>query len=373
MRMNSEMNNKGIGITEDSPIIKLAALIIIFAGVIYAKAIITPLLLALFISIICAQPISWLENKRVPKWLALITVILGLILLFTGFSLLLGGTVTSFSSNVSQYGSTLTAIFNSFIQFLQENGINIPKDQISALIQPGRILEFTASALNSLLSMIGTTFLIFLIVLFILMEFGSFPVKAKAILTGSDESIAYFATIIQSIRQYLLIKTLVGLVVGILIYIALWIIGIDYPLLWALIAFLLNYIPNIGPIIASVPAVLFALVQSGLGGALWTFGTFMLIHNIIGNFLEPKIMGKGLGLSTLVVFLSLLLWGFLLGTIGMFLSVPITLTIKIILEQNDKTRWFAILLGTPDEAKNHLHHKAQAIAQENKKSLLKDE
>lgn len=367
------MNKIDLESNKSSSVVNFAAIIIIMAAVIYAKSIITPLLLALFISIICVQPISWLEKKGAPKWLALITVILGLILLFTGFSILIGGTVSSFSSNVSKYGSTLTAIFDSFIQFLHENGINIPKEQLSALIQPGRILEFTATALNSLLSMIGTTFLIFIIVLFTLMEFGSFPVKAKAILTGSEESIAYFATIIQSIRQYLWIKTLVGLAVGILVYVALWIIGIDYPLLWALIAFLLNYIPNIGPIIASVPAVLFALVQSGLPGALWTFGTFMLIHNVIGNFLEPRIMGKGLGLSTLVVFLSLLLWGFLLGTIGMFLSVPITLTIKIILEQNEKTRWLAILLGTPAEAKNQLEHKERAIAQKNKKSLLKDE
>ena len=113
----------------------------------------------------------------------------------------------------------------------------------------------------------------------------------------------------------------------------------------------MNYIPNIGSIIASIPTVLFALVQLGLGGALWTLGAFMIIHNVLGNFIEPKIMGKGLGLSTLVVFLSLLFWGFILGPIGMFLAVPFTLTIKIILEQNEKTRWLAILLGTPAEAK----------------------
>ncbi|MFA5973994.1 MAG: AI-2E family transporter [Lentimicrobiaceae bacterium] len=363
------MNNTDFGSTEGSAVVKVAALIIIMAGVIYAKSLITPLLLALFISIICAQPISWLEKKRTPKWLALIIVVLGLILLFSGFSFLIGGTISSFSGNVSKYVSTLTAIINSFIQFLNEHGLNIPKDQMSALIQPARILEFTASALNGLLNMMGNTFLIFLIVLFILMEFGSFPVKAKAILSGSNESIAYFSTIIQSIRQYLWIKTLIGLSEGILIYTALLIIGVDYPLLWALIAFLMNYIPNIGSIIASIPTVLFALVQLGLGGALWTLAIFMLIHNVIGNFLEPRIMGKGLGLSTLVVFLSLLLWGFILGTVGMFLSVPITMTIKIILEQNAKTRWLAILLGTPAEAKSHLQHKEQIKKQRDKKSL----
>jgi AI-2 transport protein TqsA len=363
------MSNNDIEVTKSSPVVKFAALIIIFAGVVYARSIITPLLLALFISIICIQPILWLEKKKTPRWLALIIVILGLILLFSGFSILIGGTLSSFSSNVSKYGSTLTAIINSFIQFLNEHGLNIPKDQMSTLIQPAKILEFTASALNGLFNMMGNTFLTFLIILFILMEFGSFPVKAKAILSGSDESIAYFSTIIQSIRKYLWIQTLVGLSEGILIYTASLIIGVDYPLLWALIAFLMNYIPNIGSIISSIPAVLFALVQLGLGGALWTLATFMFIHNVIGNFLEPRIMGKGLGLSTLVVFLSLLFWGFILGTVGMFLSVPITMTFKIILEQNEKTRWLAILLGTPAEAKSYLQHKERVKAQQDKKSI----
>jgi len=361
------MNDKSIESIKGSPIIKLAAFIIIITGVIYAKSIIAPFVLALFISIICAQPISWLEKKGIPKWLALITVLLGLILLFSGFSILIGGTVSSFSSNVSKYESTLTTIINSFIQFLNEHGLNIQKDQVSQLIQPGKILEFTASALNELFKMVGSTFLIFLIIFFILSEFRSFSVKAKAILIGSDESITYFSTIIQNIRHYLGIKTLFCLSTGILIYIALLIIGVNYPLLWALIAFLMSYIPNIGSIIAAIPAVLFALVQLGFGGALWTLGSFMLVHNVLGNFIEPRVMGKGLGLSTLVVFLSLLFWGFILGPVGMFLSVPITMSIKIFLEHNEKTRWIAILLGTTTEAKIYLKHKEAIKKQQHNK------
>jgi AI-2 transport protein TqsA len=361
------MNDKGTESIKGSPIIKLAAFIIIITGVIYAKSIIAPFILALFISIICAQPISWLEKKGIPKWLALITVLLGLILLFSGFSILIGGTVSSFSSNVSKYESTLTTIINSFIQFLNEHGLNIQKDQVSQLIQPGKILEFTASALNELFKMVGSTFLIFLIIFFILSEFRSFSVKAKAILIGSDESITYFSTIIQNIRHYLGIKTLFCLSTGILIYVALLIIGVNYPLLWALIAFLMNYIPNIGSIIAAIPAVLFALVQLGFGGALWTLGSFMLIHNVLGNFIEPRVMGKGLGLSTLVVFLSLLFWGFILGPVGMFLSVPITRSIKIILEHNARTKWIAILLGTPAEAKIYLKQKEAVKKQQHNK------
>ena len=351
------MNMKGIGSTEGSPVIKLAALIVIFAGMIYARSIISPFILALFISIICMQPITWLEKKRIPGWLAIIIVVLGLVVLFSGFISLIGGTLTFFLSNVSKYEPTVTSITNSFIQFLNDKGINIPKDQISTFIQPAKILEFTSGAVKELLSMLGNSFLILLIILFILMEFGSFSLKAKAITSGSDKSIAYFSTILQDIRHYLGIKTLVCLSISILIYIALLIIGVDYPLLWALIAGLMNYIPNIGSIIATIPAFLFALVQLGLGSALWTLGAFMIIHNVLGNFVEPRIMGKGLGLSPLVVLLSLLFWGFILGPVGMFLAVPFTLTIKIILEQNEKTRWLAILLGTSADAKIYLQQK----------------
>ncbi len=366
------MNDKIKGSIEVSSLVYIAALIIIIAGVIYAKSIITPFLLALFISIICVQPISWLEKNRIPRWLALIIVILGLIVLFSGFTFLIGGTLSSFSGNLSKYESTLTTISNSFIQYLNEKGLNIPQDQISNIIQPAKILAFTASALNTIFSMMGNTFIIFLIILFILTEFGSFSVKAKAIRSESGRSISYFSTILQNIRHYLAIKTLLCISVGILVYLALIIIGVDYPLLWALIAGAMNYIPNIGSVIATIPTVLFALVQLGLGGALWTLGSTMVIHNILGNFIEPRLMGRGLGLSTLVVFLSLLFWGFILGMVGMFLSVPFTMTIKIILEQSEKTKWLAILLGTPAEAKTYLQNRELIEEQQYKISHSKD-
>ncbi len=163
-----------------------------------------------------------------------------------------------------------------------------------------------------------------------------------------------------SIRHYLSIKTVTSLLTGVLIWICLAIIGLDYAIIWALIAFLLNYIPNIGSIIAAVPAVLFALIQLGFGGVIWTTGAFVAVNMIIGNAVEPKMMGQGLGLSTFVVFLSLLFWGFVLGTVGMFLSVPLTMTIKIMLEQNPNTKWIAILLGTQNEAEEVIDENTKA-------------
>ena len=351
------MNITNIEPTSSSRIVKVAALVIILTGAYLARTIITPVLLALFISIICAQPITWLEKRRVPKWLALIVVALGLVMVFLGFAILIGGTLSFFITSVTKYETMLVATCNSFIQFLNENGLNVQQDQISKIIQSAKIFEVTAGALKELLYMIGNALMIFLIILFILMEFSSFTDKAKAVLGLSEKSIAYLSTITRNTRHYLVIKTLVCLTNGLFIYIAMVIIGVDYPLLWATLAGLMNYIPTVGSIFATIPTVLFALIQLGVGGAFWTLGAFVLIHNVLGNFIEPKIMGSGLGLSPLVVVLSLVFWGYILGPVGMFLSVPFTMTIKIILEQNEKTLWLAILLGTPKEAKIFLEQK----------------
>ena len=122
--------------------------------------------------------------------------------------------------------------------------------------------------------------------------------------------------------------------------------GVDYPLLWAVLAFALNYIPTIGSIIALIPPLLLTIIQLGFINAMIVLLGYLVINTIMGNILEPKFMGKGLGLSTLVVFISLLFWGWVLGPIGMLLSVPLTITIKIALDSSDETRWLAILLGS---------------------------
>ena len=141
------------------------------------------------------------------------------------------------------------------------------------------------------------------------------------------------------------IKTLISLVTGIFITIWLTIIGVDYPLLWGPLTFALNYVPNIGSIIAALPAVLLAIIQLGLMRALLAAAGYIVINLLMGSVVEPRFMGRGLGLSTLVVFLSLLFWGWILGPVGMLLSVPLTITAKIALDSRDDTRWIAVLLG----------------------------
>lgn len=337
--------------------VNFAAFIIIVAGVIYAASLITSVLMALFISIILTQPILWLTRKKVPQGLAIAIVFILVIGIFFGFGEIIATSFSSFSEDAPKYEKNLDEMGASVIQFLQDKGINVSTDKMTNIFDPSKIMGFTAGLLGQLGGIMGNAFTIFFLALFLLLELNTIPIKVKAIIKDSTESLAYFNVIGDSIRHYLSIKTVTSLLTGLFIWIGLAIIGVDYAIIWALIAFLLNYIPNIGSIIAAVPAVLFALVQLGFGGVLWTAGVFVAVNMIIGNAVEPKMMGQGLGLSTFVVFLSLLFWGFILGTVGMFLSVPLTMAIKIMLEQNPNTKWIAIILGTGDEAQAEVENK----------------
>jgi predicted PurR-regulated permease PerM len=148
-----------------------------------------------------------------------------------------------------------------------------------------------------------------------------------------------------AVNRYMVIKTLASLATALCIWLWLRIFGIDFAALWGILAFLLNFIPFVGVILMTIPAVLMALVQTDLQTSLLVALGYVVINTVIGSFLEPKIMGRGLGISTLAVFLSLLFWGWVLGTVGVFLSVPLTIALIIALEASPQTRPFAILLG----------------------------
>jgi len=341
---------KKIAVSKNSLALNFAAFIIIIAGIIYAKSIVTSLLLAMFISIICAQPIGWLQKKKVPQGLAVAIVFIFIVAIFIGFGEIIANSFSSFSQDAPKYEQNLNEMRDSVLKLFEKNGIVVTNIEVKKILEPSKIMNLTATLLGQLGGIMGNAMTIFFLALFLLLELDSIPKKVKAIMKDTSAKLDYLNVIGSSIRHYLSIKTITSLLTGVLIWICLAIIGVDYAIIWALVAFLLNYIPNIGSIIAAIPAVLFSLIQLGFGGAIWTTGAFVAVNMIIGNAVEPKMMGKGMGLSTFVVFLSLLFWGFVLGTVGMFLSVPLTMAIKIMLEQRPNTKWLAIVLGTTKEA-----------------------
>ena len=328
-----------------------ASIIIIIAGIMVADTIILPIILALFVSIICAQPIIWLEKKKIPYGVAMLIVLGSLGLIFLFFGGIIGNSLARFSKDAPKYEENLRSMAVSTIDYLNAAGADINPQQLLKMIDPGKILSFTAGAVGDIGKVMSDSFVIMLVTIFMLLEVKSFMQKAKLIERIHGNSLKFLDKIGLSIRHYLSIKTVISLMTGLFIWIWLMVIGVDYAILWGVIAFLLNYIPNIGSIIAAAPTMLLALVQLGVGGMAWTGLGYLVVNLVMGNIVEPKIMGKGLGLSTLVVFLSLIVWGYILGTVGMFLSVPLTMTIKVILEQNKSTQWIAILLGTEKETK----------------------
>lgn len=336
----------------------MAAIIIIIAGVMYAERFVSQVLMALFITIISLQPLRWLVKKKIPQALAVVLVLIGAIALFIGLGELITQSLSNFTDHMDEYEMNLKNMLDSSIRFLNNLGLRLSKDKIDEMYDPSKLMKLTGALLGQLGGFMGNFMTIFFLALFLLLEVDSVEKKADAIMKGSGQSLSFFHKIGDSIRHYLTIKTITSLLTGVSIWLALAIIGIDYAILWALIAFLLNYIPNIGSFIAAAPAILFSIIQMGFGGFVWTSIVFVFVNIMVGSVIEPKIMGRGMGLSTFVVLLSLIFFGFVLGTVGMFLSVPLTMTIKIMLEQNERTRWLAIVLGTKEEAENILKNNA---------------
>lgn len=332
----------------------VAAFLIILAGMKLGQSFLNPLLMALFITIICAQPVFWLKEKNVSSGLAVLIVIIGLLAIYTGLNLLVGSSLSLFIRDASKHSESLKELTESAGAFFSERGINIAVFGGEGSMDPAKVMEYTRTVVSYIREMVSNEITFLFLTIFLLTEIGGIRLKFRAILKGNDALFEYWQKIGKKIRYYLSIKTMTSLATGVLVAVSLAIIGVDYPILWGLVAFLLNYIPTIGSIIAAIPGVTFSMLQLGFPATFWTLGIYIFTNVVIGSIMEPRIMGKGMGLSTTVVFLGLIFWGFILGPIGMFLSVPITMTLKFILDYNPKTRWIAVILGTSDDALHEL-------------------
>ena len=320
-----------------------AAFVIVIAGVKSAASILIPFLLSIFIAILSAPVMRWLTRHRVPEIVAVILILVGFLLFGTILATFVGRTINAFYQDMPLYESKLQALVDQSVAWLQANGVDVSDNVLREYVNPGAVMNMVANVFNGLGGVLANTFLLFTVI-FILLEAAGFPAKQRKALADKTQAVQHLARFSQLVQKYLVIKTLVSLMTGASIGIALWIIGVDYAAMWALVAFLLNYIPNIGSIIAAVPAVLVALIQLSVGEAALTALVYVIANTFFGNIVEPKMMGRTLGLSTLVVFLSLVFWGWVLGPVGMLLSIPLTMVVKIAFEVNDRTRWVATLL-----------------------------
>ena len=339
-------------------LVAMAAIVIILAGVKLSAEIIVPFLLAAFIAVICSSPLNWMIKHKVPYGLAV-----GFLLLFIGAILfflvgLISSTVQEFSQSIPQYRVLLAERVTSIIDLAHslKLPISISRESILQQFDPSSIMNLVSRVLLSFSGVLTNTFVLLLVVIFMLMEAPYAKHKLAVAMSSSEADVAkeerHLDRLLSGVISYLGVKTMMGVLTAVSVWILLETLNVQYAILWATLCFLLNYIPNIGSIIAAIPMILQAFLLNGFVTGLEVAICVIVINVGIGSFLEPRLMGKTLGLSTLVVFMSLLFWGWMMGTVGMLLSVPLTMALKIALESSPNSQKYAVLLSDAKELKN---------------------
>ncbi|WP_440876830.1 AI-2E family transporter [Thalassotalea sp. PLHSN55] len=336
----------------------LAAIVVVFAGIKTAANILVPFLLSIFIAIIFNPLVAKATEYKVPKIISVFLVIA--IFVFVALSLggLVGKSLTELSQLLPEYREQLKEQFSWLTAKLATYNIQVSTAILLEYFDPAAAMGLATDILGGLGGVMANLFLILLTTVFMLFEASSLPRKIHLAMDDPAMRLGQIDRFLSSVNNYLAIKTLVSVATGLCVSLMLWAFGLDFYLLWGVLAFLLNYIPNIGSIIAAVPAMSLAVLQLGPGAAGLIGLGYLSINTVMGNVVEPRFLGKGLGLSTLVVFLSLIFWGWLLGTAGMLLSVPLTMIFKIGLENSAEGHWLAVLLSGDDHVDEQVEQHA---------------
>jgi predicted PurR-regulated permease PerM len=340
----------------------LASSVVVIAGVRAARDLVVPFMLALFFAIIAAPGVNWLQRRRVPPAVAVLVVVIAMLSVLVVVGAMLGGSVNNFVAAIPQYQDRLDGLVETIPNLFGRFDIHITESEVREVVSPGSVMNFIGGGLKGMASLVSNGFVISLIVVFMLLEGLWVPTKLKVAFGEESETVQQLSLAASQIQRYLAVKTIISLVTGVLVAVWTAIVGLDFALVWGLLAFLLNFIPTIGSLIAAVPAVLLALVQIGPGAAIAVAIGYLVLNVTFGNIIEPNVMGRTLGLSTLVVFLSLVFWGWVLGNIGMLLSVPLTMIVKIVLESHESTRPIAIMLDNGRAAAARLAIEEEAAA-----------
>jgi AI-2 transport protein TqsA len=330
----------------------LASLTVVIAGLKAASSIVVPLLMAIFLAIISAAMLQWLQRRGLPLWAAMTLVLLLLASTLVTLGSLIGASINQFSSALPRYEAQLNSLITQATVWLGGLGIKLPAGGVTELFDPAGAAKLLGRLLSGFGGLLANSMLIILTVLFLMVESTSLPEKLRSISRNPDKALGDLAAFMASVNHYLVIKAVMSLITGLAIALYLVILGVDFAIIWGSLAFFMNFVPYIGSIIAAIPAVTLALLDAGPVIALSVAAGFVVVNIVVGNVLEPRYMGKGLGLSTLVVFLSLLFWGWIFGPVGMFLSTPLTMIVKIALENDPRSRWISVLLSAQAPDRN---------------------
>lgn len=324
----------------------LAATVVVCAGIRLAADVLVPFFLAAFLATVTMPLIAWLGRRRVPIGVAILVAMLLDVAALAGFAALLGGSVNAFYQRLPKYQLLLRSALDQTLTWLSQHGVRVSAQQASDVVDTEALITMLGTLVRGVTGLVSDLVLVLLMVAFMLLEGVAFQGKLVRV-AGNDDALGWVRGAMREVNKYLAVKTGTSLATGLFvgIWTALW--GLELSVLWGVIAFVLNFIPTLGSIIAAVPAVLLALLEHGWGAGLGVASGYLAVNFVVGNGLEPRIMGRALGLSPLVVFLSMVFWGWLLGPVGALLSVPLTMVLKIVLSHTGDLEWVAEMLSPP--------------------------
>ena len=332
-----------------SLLVGVASLVLIVAGLKAMSGLLSPILLSLFIVLVTYPIMTWLKRRGFPYWLAYTIVLFIVLSVGAFFVLFFTISLEQLSGVLPNYVSQTETQLNNLWQWLNERGVESKDIQSLQWFQPERIIRLVLSLISSLLgifSNIGLTLLIFIYML------ASAPTFAKQLRRGlgNNNLLGQFYDFAHSTSSYLAIKSWVGALTAICQIILMWIMGVNFAVLWGVLSFLFNFVPNIGFYIALIPPVLLTLLNQGLWQAVILGVIYALINNFFDIVVAPRFLAKGLDLSVLVTFLAVIIWTWILGPIGAFMALPLTVMVKkLLLEPFPQTQLVATLLGSGEE------------------------
>jgi predicted PurR-regulated permease PerM len=328
-------------------LLTLASLVVVIAGLKAAAVFFLPLLLALFLTILAFPLFTSLRRHRAPAWLAIAVTMLVMAALVGMVGLVITISVEDLTEKLPEYSDEARAATLRTIDWLEDHRVTVPRQITTEALDPlewGAIAQFVGSTFRGVATALSAFLLVLLTMVFMLWEAVIFPGKLRAAARSGPIDLERWTAIVQRVQRYLILKTLVSLATGALVTLLVWAVGLDFALFWGFLAFVLNYIPNVGSFLAALPAVLLSSIQLGGPRTVILAAGYLVINVVLGNLVEPAIMGRGLRMSPFAIFLALVFWGWLWGPLGMILSVPLTVSLKILLENTENLRWIALLL-----------------------------
>jgi predicted PurR-regulated permease PerM len=301
--------------------------------------------MAFVLAILFAPVQAWLLDRGVPGWLALLLV---LVIVLSVVLVLITVTVVSVGRVIDRlpvYQDALERMVDRLLALTEELPVELGDVVSYELLDVSRFLNVAGGLLGRVVDTFSNWFVIVLLVAFMLVDFARLPQKLEAMF-DDEEQIRAVSDLMSSIRRYISITTSTGLLTGVANALLLIVMGVDFPILWGLLGFLMNYVPNVGVFISIVPPALVALLEFGWQAALIVVVGYELINILIENVVKPRVMGEELNISPLFIMISLVLWSFVLGPVGTILAVPLTLiATKFLLETSEEIRWLAVLMA----------------------------